>query len=58
VCIFSGAVRKVGVELNIDICNFEVHHPRCVGSITKNFCLLHIQSNTTVFHPVVLLGEI
>ena len=21
--------------------NFEVHHPRCVGSITKNFCVLH-----------------
>ena len=26
---------------------FEVCHPRCVGSITKNFCVLHIQSNTT-----------
>ena len=25
---------------------FEVRHPRCVGSITKNFCVLHIQSNT------------
>ena len=21
--------------------NFEVRHPRCVGSITKNFCVLH-----------------
>jgi len=31
----------------------EVRHPRCVGSITKNFCVLHIQSNTTIFHPVV-----
>ena len=37
----------------IYIKNFEVRHPRCVGSITKNFCLLHIQSNTTIFHLVV-----
>ena len=29
--------------------NFEVFHPRCVGSITKNFCVLHIQSNTTIY---------
>ena len=28
--------------------NFEVCHPRCVGSITKNFCVLHIQSNTNI----------
>ena len=21
--------------------NFEVRHPRCVGSITKNFCITH-----------------
>ena len=35
------------------LCNFEVRHPRCVGSITKNFCVLHIQSNTTIFHPIV-----
>ena len=33
--------------------NFEVRHPRCVGSITKNFCVLHIQSNTSIFHLVV-----
>ena len=33
--------------------NFEVRHPRCVGSITKNYCVLHIQSNTTIFHLVV-----
>ena len=32
---------------------FEVRHPRCVGSITKNFCVLHIQFNTTIFHPIV-----
>jgi len=33
--------------------NCEVCHPHCVGSITKNFCVLHIQSNTTIFHLVV-----
>jgi len=33
--------------------NFEVRHHRHVGSITKNFCVLHIQSSTTVFHLVV-----
>ena len=33
--------------------NFEVRHPRCVGSITKNFCVLHIQSNTTIFQLAV-----
>ena len=33
----------------ITISNFEVRHPRCVGSIPKNFCVLHIQSNTTIF---------
>ena len=33
--------------------NFEVRHPRRVGSITKNFCVSHIQSNTTIF-PLVI----
>jgi len=35
--------------------DFEVRHPRCVGSITKNFCVLHntvehnyISSSSTV----------
>ena len=35
--------------------NFEARHPRCVGSITKNFCVLHntvehnyISSSSTV----------
>ena len=32
---------------------FEVCHPRCVSSITKNFCLLQTQSNTTIFHLLV-----
>jgi len=32
---------------------FELRHPRCVGSITKNFCVLHIQSNTAIFQLVV-----
>jgi len=34
------------------VCNFEVRHPRCVGSVTKNYCVLHIQSNTIIFHLV------
>ena len=29
------------------ILDFEVRRPRCVGSKTKNFCVLHIESNTT-----------
>jgi len=33
--------------------NFEVRHPCCVVSITKNYCVLHKQSNTTIFHLVV-----
>ena len=41
------------LRVNMAIYNFEVRHPRCVGSITKNFCVLHIQLNTTIFHLVV-----
>jgi len=33
--------------------NFEVRHPHCVGSMTKNFCVLHVQLNRTIFHLVV-----
>ena len=33
--------------------NSEVRHPRCVGTITQRFCVLHIQSNRTVFHLAV-----
>ena len=33
--------------------NVEFQLPHCVGSIKKNFCLLHIQSNTTIFHLTV-----
>jgi len=33
--------------------DYEARHPRFAGSITKNFCVLHIQSNTTIFHLVV-----
>jgi len=29
--------------------NLEVRHPRCVGSITKEYCVLYIQLNTTIF---------
>ena len=35
------------------VMNLEVRHPRCVGSITKNFCVLHVQSNTTIFYLLV-----
>jgi len=35
------------------VLNYEVRHPGCVGSITKNFCVLHLQSNTTIFHLAV-----
>jgi len=37
----------------IRLLNFELRHPRCVSSITKNVSVLHIQSNTTIFHLVV-----
>ena len=51
ICVeLQGGSRK----LNMYICAFEVCHPRCVGSVTKNYCVLHIQSNTTIFHPAVL----
>jgi len=39
--------------LKMWLINFEARHPHCVGSITKDFCVLHIQSNTTIFHLVV-----
>jgi len=32
----------------ITFLNLEVCHPHCVGSITKIFCVLHVQSNTTI----------
>jgi hypothetical protein len=35
------------------VMNLEVRHPCCVGSITKNFCVLHVQSNTTIFYLLV-----
>jgi len=32
---------------------FEVRHSRCVRSLTKNYYVLHIQSNTTTcFGPI------
>ena len=35
---------------DIVVWNSEVRHPRCVGTITQKFCVLHFQSNTTIFH--------
>jgi len=43
---------KNGLEEG-DFYNFEVRHPLCVDSTTKSFCVLRIQSNTTIFHLVV-----
>ena len=42
----------IKVKLEIQRC-FEARHPRCVGSIAKNFCVLHIQSNATIFHLLI-----
>ena len=37
--------------------DFEVRHSRCVGSITKNFCVIHIQSSTTMYiSPISTVG--
>jgi len=33
--------------------NFEVRHPSLCWFNNKEYCVLHIQSNTTVFHPTV-----
>ena len=38
------AFNKTGHVLNSEVC-----HPRCVGTITQEFCVLHVQSNTTIF---------
>ena len=38
------------VEYNSEVC-----HPRCVGTITQKFCVLHVQSNTTIFQLVVVV---
>jgi len=50
---FSAAVDAGRILPISEMSNFELRHPRCVGSITKNFCVLHMQSNTTIFHLVV-----
>ena len=47
------AITRPDLNIKCITNHFEVRHPRCVGSITKNFCVLHIQSNTTIFHLVV-----
>ena len=40
----------------IHIWNFEVHHPRCVGSITKNFCVLHNTVEHNYISPSSTVG--
>ena len=52
----SGAVRLIYRSLGVKglkYQNSEVRHPRCVGTIAQKFCVLHLQSNTTIFHLVV-----
>jgi len=49
----EGGVMALGVEIPVSrnvTLRFALRHPRCVGSITKNICVLHIQSNTTIFY--------
>ena len=36
--------------------NFEVRHPRCVGSITKNFCVLHNEVEHNYISSSITLG--
>ena len=36
--------------------NFEVRHPRCVGSITKNFCVLHNTVEYNYISPSSTVG--
>ena len=38
-------------QRSVENCHIE-HNPKLL-SLTKNFCVLHIQSNTTIFHLVV-----
>jgi len=42
------------INVNQKYTFFEVRHSSCVGSITKNFCVLHIQTNTTIFRTVII----
>ena len=36
--------------------NFEVRHPRCVGSIAKNFCVLHNEFEHNYISSSITLG--
>ena len=35
---------------------FEARHPRCVGSIAKNFCILHNTVEHNYISPSITLG--
>jgi len=52
---FNNITYDIVIKVNLEIqrCN-ELRHPLCVGSITNNFCVLHIQSNANIFHLLVL----
>jgi hypothetical protein len=45
-----------GNLVNCFVSLFEVRHPRCVGSITKNFCVLHIQMKHKYISPSSTVG--
>ena len=36
--------------------NFEVRHPSCVGSIAKNFCVLHTEVEHNYILSSITLG--
>jgi len=48
---FADRVSRIN-QINTQIL-VEARHPRCVGSITKNFCVLHVQSDTTICYLLV-----
>ena len=60
--VMKNVIRLINVKphaphyKHVNLTFFLLRHPRCVGSITKNFCVLHTQSNTTIFHLVVQYG--
>jgi len=43
-------IQRFGCHIRYYVVNLEVRHPRYVGSINKEFCVLHVQSNTTIFY--------
>jgi len=47
----------IAIKVNLEIrCCFEVRHPRYVGSITKNFCVLHNTVEHNYISPSSTVG--